>query len=205
MKNQSTIMSPERLTAFSDGVIAIAITLLVLNLELPANYAGMTFSEVFRECLTKFDSWLISFWIIGGFWISHHKLFSKIKQVDLTILWLNLIFLLIITSISWMVSLMEAFPDEPRSVVVFSSGLGFAGIIQFLMHFCMKRKGYFKDDLPKQRYTFALLATPVTAVCSIGCAYLISPAMGLNFWLLRHFIFIGGKAIDKKNNTNSEN
>jgi len=198
MKKQPAFMSPERLIAFSDGVIAIAITLLVLNLELPENYASMGFTEVFRECLTKFDSWLISFWIIGGFWISHHKLFSKVKQVDMTILWLNLFFLLIITSISWMVSLIEAYPDEPRAVVVFSSGLGLAGIIHFWMHSHVQLRRYFHDAVPTHRRTFAMLATPFTAICSIGCAYIISPSMGLNLWLLRHVIFIGGNAIDNR-------
>lgn len=199
MKKQSVkVMSPERLIAFSDGVIAIAITLLILNLELPAHYENMTFIQVFRESLTKFDSWLISFWIIGGFWISHHKLFSRVKKIDTTMLWYNLFFLLIITSISWMVSLIEAFPNEPRAVVVFSSGLGFAGFLHYWMHIHVKRKEFFKENVPTYKRSIALFSTPFTALCSIGMAYLISPSMGLYIWLLRHLFFVAGNAIDKK-------
>ena len=181
MKKEAAILSPERLITFSDAVIAIAITLLVLNLELPADYASLTFTEVFRDSLSKFDSWLISFWIIGGFWISHHKLFAKVKQVDTTMLWFNLCFLLIITSISWMVSLIEAFPHDPRTVLLFSSSLGLAGFIHFWMHIHVYRKRYFYDNESATHRTFALLSTPFTAICSIGCAYLISPAMGQTY------------------------
>lgn len=191
------LMSPDRLIAFSDGVIAIAITLLVLNLELPANYASLPFKTVLSQCFAKFDTWLISFWIIGGFWIGHHKLFSKIKQIDMAIMWYNLWFLLIITSISWMVSLIEAFPDEPRAVVIFSSGLGLAGVIHFMVYRHATKKGDYREQ-ESQGHTCAMMATPVTAVVAVLLAFSLTPTAGLYIWLFRHLFFRIGNILDKK-------
>jgi uncharacterized membrane protein len=188
-------LSPERLIAFSDGVIAIAITLLVLNMEIPNNYATMGFSDVMGESLKKFDTWLISFWIIGSFWIAHHKLFMKIKHIDVTILWYNLFFLLIITSLSWTVSLIEAYPDEPRAVAIFSLSLGLAGITHLLVKRHAQKKQFLEIDARASLH-YALMATPVTALFSILCAFVISPTIGLYVWMLRHLFFMAGRKLD---------
>jgi type IV secretory pathway TrbD component len=66
------------------------------------------------------------------------------------------------------------------------------------MHTHVRKKGYFKENVPTYRRAIALFSTPFTAVCSIGIAYLISPSMGLNVWLLRHLFFVAGNALDKK-------
>ena len=79
-------MSKGRLEAFSDGVIAIIITIMVLELRVPE--AG-TFSAL-RPLLPKFLSYLLSFVFLGIYWNNHHHLWQAAKEVNGSILWANM-------------------------------------------------------------------------------------------------------------------
>jgi uncharacterized membrane protein len=81
-----------RVEAFSDGVLAIAITLLVLNLHAPSQSAG-TLSELASQW-PAYLAYLASFGYIGVIWVNHHQLFTRIAAVDLGLLWRNLVLLL---------------------------------------------------------------------------------------------------------------
>jgi uncharacterized membrane protein len=81
-----------RVEAFSDGVLAIAITLLVLNLHAPSQSAGML-SELTSQW-PAYLAYLASFGYIGVIWVNHHQLFTRIAAVDLGLVWRNLALLL---------------------------------------------------------------------------------------------------------------
>ena len=79
-------MGKGRLEAFSDGVIAIIITIMVLELEVP-HEAGLA---ALRPLLPKFLSYVLSFVYLGIYWNNHHHLFQAVKQVNGSVLWANL-------------------------------------------------------------------------------------------------------------------
>lgn len=79
-------MTSERLEAFSDGVIAIIITIMVLELEAPKKY---TLEGLF-EILPTFISYFVSFLYVSVYWVSHHQLFKIAKKINGKILWANL-------------------------------------------------------------------------------------------------------------------
>ncbi|MDD7885648.1 TMEM175 family protein [Flavivirga sp. 57AJ16] len=83
MKND---MTSERLEAFSDGVLAIIITIMVLELEAPKEYT----IEALFEILPTFISYLVSFLYVSIYWVSHHQLFKIAKKINGQILWTNL-------------------------------------------------------------------------------------------------------------------
>ncbi len=87
------IAASGRVEAFSDGVIAIAITLLVLNLKVPDGEPG-TIVQHLLDQWTSYVAYLASFIFIGIVWVSHHALFTRIARVDSGLLWRNLILLL---------------------------------------------------------------------------------------------------------------
>lgn len=95
-------MKTGRLEAFSDGVIAIIITVMVLNMKAPI---GATFSAL-KVVLPNFISYIISFIYVGIYWNNHHHLFQAIEHVNGKVLWLNLILLFCLSllpfSTSWM-------------------------------------------------------------------------------------------------------
>ncbi|HKZ14558.1 MAG TPA: TMEM175 family protein [Solirubrobacterales bacterium] len=114
-------MTPNRLEAFSDGVFAIAITLLVLDLHVPKPEEG----HLGRELLANWPSYaayVVSFMTIGIIWINHHAAFGRLRAVDHSILIWNLALLMTVGILPFTTALMAAYLKE-------SSGEGLAAAI----------------------------------------------------------------------------
>jgi uncharacterized membrane protein len=88
-----------RLEAFSDGVIAVAITLLALDLTVAGPHHDLSLVDQLKEHRWTFVAYLISFLTIGIIWVNHHALVRSIKAVDRTLLFLNLMLLLFVVLI----------------------------------------------------------------------------------------------------------
>ncbi|MGH8962622.1 MAG: TMEM175 family protein [Jatrophihabitantaceae bacterium] len=91
-------MRTGRLEAFSDGVLAIAITLLVLDLRLPAG-SNKPIGDLLAEQWPSYLAYLVSFVVIGIMWVNHHALFRQVAHVDRALLFLNLGLLLVIAAL----------------------------------------------------------------------------------------------------------
>src|SRR5215813_1203546 len=97
-------MNKTRLEAFSDGVFAIVITLLVLNIHVPD---GRTLSlQSLRPLIPPVATFVLSFIIVGVYWIAHHHMLHFIAQVNRRLLWLNLLLLLSVVFIPFPTSLL---------------------------------------------------------------------------------------------------
>jgi len=122
-------MTRNRLEAFSDGVIAIIITIMVLELRVPA---GANFA-VLRPLAPVFLSYILSFTFIGIYWNNHHHLFQVVKHVDGRVLWANLhlLFWLSLTPFvtAWMGE--NHFAEAP--VALYGVVLLCAGIAYFIL------------------------------------------------------------------------
>jgi len=106
-------MSPGRLEAFSDGVFAIAITLLVLDLHVPDPGTG----DLAQQLGAQWPSYVaygVSFLTIGIIWINHHAMLRRIKSVDHEILVLNLLLLLCVGLLPFTTALMAAYLKESQ-------------------------------------------------------------------------------------------
>jgi uncharacterized membrane protein len=89
-------MRTSRVEAFSDGVLAIAITLLILDLRVPVGVkdGGLAHALVSRELFAQYAAYVVSFLVIGITWMNHHTLFRLIARADRRLLVLNLLLLL---------------------------------------------------------------------------------------------------------------
>ena len=94
-----------RIEAFSDGVFAIAITLLILEVHVPTGPPGSLASALTRQWPT-YISFLISFAFIGIMWVNHHRLFNHIRRSDNLLLFLNLLLLLGVTVVPFPTALL---------------------------------------------------------------------------------------------------
>ncbi len=92
-------LSPGRLEAFSDGVIAVIITIMVLELDVPAKHISDL--AALREELPMVLVYLLSFVQIGIYWVNHHYLTDDLEQVTHGILWSNLVLLFALSLIPW--------------------------------------------------------------------------------------------------------
>ncbi len=91
-------MHRARLEAFSDGVFAVAITLLALNLVVPGPGHGPLLGQL-TERWPSLIAYLVSFFTIGIIWVNHHTLMNNIASVDRTLLFLNLLLLLFVVAL----------------------------------------------------------------------------------------------------------
>ena len=102
-------METARLETFSDGVFAIAITLLVLLFERPHLSEGQTLGHVLLHQWPSYASYVVSFVTIGIIWVNHHTLFRHIVRVDRLFLFLNVLFLMAVAFIPYPTSLVAQF------------------------------------------------------------------------------------------------
>ncbi len=124
--NNSYKMTTNRLEAFSDGVLAIIITIMVLDLKVPLGDSLISL----KPYLPKFLNYLFSFIYIGIYWNNHHHLFQAIEKVNGSILWSNLHLLfwlsLLPVSTGWMgENFHSTFPVAFYGFVLFMSSIAF--------------------------------------------------------------------------------
>src|SRR5919199_4021121 len=116
----------ERIIFFSDAVFAIAITLLVLNIEVPDIPQGRVAQELLGQLLAlwpKYLSYVISFLVILIFWISHHSIFSTIRGYDRVLIWLNSLFLMFVAFLPFPTALLSEYGDQQLVVVIYAGSV----------------------------------------------------------------------------------
>lgn len=124
-----------RIEALTDGIFAVAMTLLVLDLRLPEarglDDAGLRSALV--ALLPKLESYVISFLVLCVFWLGHHRLMHLVRGVDHLFLWRNLLFILFITFVPFTTSLMGEHRDLDDAPLVYGVNLALILAAQFLM------------------------------------------------------------------------
>ena len=112
-----------RTVSFSDAVIAIAITLLALELEVPQvpeSLAAAQLPSALLELWPKFFSFLLSFWIIGFYWLAHHRMFRQVRAYDRGMLLINLLFLMWIVLMSFSSALIGEYESQQLPVIIYA-------------------------------------------------------------------------------------
>jgi uncharacterized membrane protein len=120
-----------RVEAFSDGVFAIAITLLILEIKIPKPSDGALGNQLLRQWPSYF-AFLISFAFIGMMWINHHRLFTHIKRCNNTLMILNLCLLLGVTIVPFPTAVLAThigFPDQRTAALLYNGVYVFIAII----------------------------------------------------------------------------
>lgn len=122
----------ERLLFFSDAVFAIAITLLAIDINAPDLPAGAARDELPRrvfDLAPAIAAYVISFLVIGRYWIAHHRLFHYIVRYDGRLLWLNLLFLLAIGFLPFPPDLLSRYGDTPFAAACYAAFLAVVGLL----------------------------------------------------------------------------
>ena len=122
-------MSKGRLEAFSDGVIAILITIMVLELKVPT---GLDFSAL-RPLIPVFLSYVLSFVLLGIYWNNHHHLFQAARQVNGPILWANLHLLFWLSLVPFVTGWMGGNDFAALPVALYGAVLWCASIAYFIL------------------------------------------------------------------------
>ena len=149
-------MPTARIEAFSDGVFAIIITLLVLEIHVP-QVQGRDISAGLAHSLLamapKFLAYIMSFVIVCIWWVAHHHLFHVLKRSDRGLLWLNSLFLLWLAFIPFPTALMGDFPGERIAVM----GYGTVATLAAVSFTCMRYYAFYLAKLVDERIDQRLL------------------------------------------------
>ncbi|WP_344239338.1 TMEM175 family protein [Kribbella hippodromi] len=162
MSNQSDLAETSRLEAFSDGVFAIAITLLVLELHAPVLSEGRRLWPALLHEWPQFAAYLASFAVLGIMWVNHHSMFRQIERTDRGLMFLNLFLLLWVTLLPFPTSMFaEHLKDESINAhvaaAVYSTNLTLAAIAFSLIWWYVLRNHLVEHQLTKAQLRKSVL------------------------------------------------
>lgn len=132
-------MNKQRLEAFSDGVFAIVITLLILDIKIP-DLQPTALPAALVKLLPQLLTYILSFFIVGLYWHSHHQVAAQIKFIDEAFIWLNLVWLLFVSVLPFPTALLGRYPLQPIPLTIYGINLilvnvtGFVILLYFRYH-----------------------------------------------------------------------
>jgi len=172
-------MTTHRIEALTDGVFAIAMTLLVLNLALPEARLGLTHADLITLLsgqTDKFFNYALSFILLAIFWIRHHQQSHYVKKTDMAYLWMNIIFLMFIVLIPFSTSLIGDYSNEPLAHVFFGSNILILGTLLMLnWHYATGHNRLIVHDVDPRIVSSSRkrgLVTITVSILAIGIAFL---------------------------------
>jgi len=170
-------LGKNRIEALSDGVFAIAMTLLVLELhvpDLPPNAPNATVLPALLHLWPKFATYIVSFITLGVYWVGHHILYHGIRRADRTLLWLNLLFFLFVSFLPFSTSVLNAFKETQAGLQFFGANLTLIGWVLYaqLRHassqpdmFAEHVTAPYRDRMRARFLAFPVVATFTMLVC----------------------------------------
>lgn len=161
---------PERLLALSDGVVAIALTLLVLDLKVPAATvlrhpdSASDLATVLKNDTDQLISYVVSFYVTAQFWLVHHRVFRVVAGHSEGLAWWNFVFLFTITLIPFTSGLLGLFAENPLAVSIFAANMLLASLaIQGTAQF-IKRKGLISAGYHAEQARAGQIRAVITAL-----------------------------------------
>ena len=191
--------STERICAFTDGVYAIVITLLVLELKAPEG-SGLTNEQVFTDILKQsraFLAYFISFFVVGWLWFRHHGIFKALEKSDNVVILVNFIHLLFVSLIPYTASVAGRYAQDQLAVLMFFGNIGLSGLtVSLLKQYVLPKTDWQNTELFEQllredwvhRYTIPVVATLAILVSfwdhqvALWFFLILTPLIALTAW-----------------------
>jgi uncharacterized membrane protein len=188
-----------RIEALADGVFAIAMTLLVLDLKVPINVApGELFNSV-SHLAPQFIAYAVSFMVLAVYWIGHHNQFHLIIHSDRTLLWINMFFMMSIAFLPFSTGLLASYNDETTAVVLYGSNVIFSGLALYAHWVYASGKGkLIKEGVPERIISitkFRILIGVVFYVVTTSIAF-ISTKVSLILFAALPFVYMIPSKVD---------
>lgn len=183
------LIDGNRVLAFSDSVFAFAATLLVLKIDLPAidvQSVGVDLPQALHQLWPSYLANIVSFLIIGYYWLNHHAVFNLIRKYDSGVVWLNLLFLIFLSFIPFPVGLYGEYSREPAVVIFYAACIAAVGIFLTAIWLYAAHQNLVKPGLSKRHvkyYLFRLMVAPSVFLLSVPLV-LIDPLLSQFSWLL---------------------
>ncbi|MBT3150453.1 DUF1211 domain-containing protein [Streptomyces sp. CHD11] len=178
---------PERLVALADGVFAIAVTLLVLDISVPQGLDSEEYRQALSDTLPNLGAYGISLAVLAGFWRDHRAIFRGVQQVDGTVIGLTMLGLGLAALLPFPTTLVSEYGDEPVSVVIYSVAVASLGAVHLALATLVARRPWLRGGAAPVRdealYAVDLGATVLVFLVTIPLALFIGPA-AMWWWLV---------------------
>ena len=179
----------EHVISFSDAVFAFAITFMALSVDIPDLPTDLTQSELLdklNDLYPQFESYIISFAVIAIFWVSYHQVFNHIKGSHITIVYLNLLFLLLITLLSLSTSLVINYGTYQIPYIIYCSLVIMTSLLLALIWWYATKNKYLDKNLHSffiKGVMANLMSIPIIFTISIIISF-INLDIAQYFWLV---------------------
>jgi uncharacterized membrane protein len=178
-----------RTVAFTDGLFAIAMTLLVVSLAVPTlsdtDSVGQLADKLGDDSAT-FISFAISFAVIGRYWLAHHTYFSALARLDRQLIALNLVYLAFIAFLPFPTALLGEYFENPLSITIYAVNVAIVSGMEVVLFSWAQNHDLLERKLPREvyRYGAAMSLAPVFFfLLSIPVAF-ISTTLAACCWFL---------------------
>jgi uncharacterized membrane protein len=178
-----------RTLAFTDGLFAIAMTLLVVDLAVPVLHSPDSVHELadkLNDDTARFVSFFISFAVIGRYWMAHHTFVAALTRVDRALIGLNLLYLGFIAFLPFPTALLGEYFSNPLSVTIYAVNVAIVSGMEVVLFSWAQEHDLMGKKLPRDVYRFGVLMSlsPVLFfMLSIPVAFL-STTLAVCFWFL---------------------
>src|SRR5256714_190267 len=193
-------LATNRLEALVDGVFAVVMTLLVLDIKVPhpANPADLL--QDLSKLRSTLLSYALSFVIAGIYWVGHHNQFAYIRRTDRPLLWINILFLMCVAFIPFSAALLAAYPGQRIAVIIYGANLIVVGLVLYL-HWWYATRNYHLVDANLDPHvvrlaTTRILMAPVIYLLAIGLSF-VNTAVSIGIYVLVPVLYILPGHIDR--------
>jgi uncharacterized membrane protein len=189
-RESETVGDRDRIVNLSDGVFAIAITLLVLDIQVPDIPEKVVSSQLPGALLSlwpKYLGYFLSFVGISAFWLIHHSIFRHIRAYDRSLLYLNFLFLMVVAFVPFPTALLGEYGDHQLPVAIYAATLAIGRLLLTAIHWYSTRNDRLLDE-PQDPTTVRFflrrgLTIPAIFLLSIGVSF-FSVGVAIWMWLI---------------------
>ena len=164
-----------RVEAISDGILAVAMTLLVLGIRIPESVPLPALPRALFNLWPQLLAFMVSFLISAFYWVAHHLLFELIERADRGLLWLNAMFLMLMVLVPFSTQILSMYAQAQISVIIYSANLMAVGItLSVLWAYASGGHRLIAPDLPASWIRLAskrLLVMPLVCLVTIGLSF----------------------------------
>jgi uncharacterized membrane protein len=175
--------------AFSDGVFAIAITLLVVGIGVPELADGDSVNELwndFGDLYPEVLSFFISFLVIGRYWIAHHQFFARVAALDYGLVWQNLLYLGFVAFLPFPTAVLGNYFDNPLAVATYAVAVAIISGLEVVLFRRAHDADLLAREMPDAVYRWGLTASTLPVgflLASVPVAF-VSTGAAVAVWFL---------------------
>jgi TMEM175 potassium channel family protein len=178
-----------RVLAFSDGVFAIAMTLLVVGIAVPVLAGGdkdsvRALAEALNDQVPNFVSFFISFAVIGRYWAAHHEFVGLLARIDARLIASNLVYLAFIAFLPFPTALLGTLFENPLSVALYAVIVAIISGLEVVQFREAQRRGLMRQKIPDEVYRWGViqsLSPVVFFLISVPVAF-VSTTLAVVLW-----------------------